>query len=128
LPNKSKRRSTSWSLTGAAQTDAVHVGHRNEHHRFVRNDAQVVETARGAHDCLRLDAFDDAEPVIRVNDLVSDVECHVTPGYEWTLLLGCYEQERLYSLAESAGEINGNACKLRGLSAFRSLFASRQST
>jgi hypothetical protein len=39
----------------------------------------VKETARGAQNSFFFDPFDDAESVVRVDDLVADLECHVSP-------------------------------------------------
>ena len=64
---------------GFAQTDVVHVCHRNQNRRVVRNNPEVKETARGAQNSFFFDPFDDAEPVVRVDDLVADLECHVSP-------------------------------------------------
>ncbi len=63
----------------AAQADAVGVPDRHEHHRLVRRNAERVEPARSAEDGFLFDALDDAETVIRVDDLVTDLECHVSP-------------------------------------------------
>jgi hypothetical protein len=43
--------------------------------------AQLIEAARRAHDGLRLDALDHPETMIRVNDLVADLKCHVSPDF-----------------------------------------------
>ena len=64
---------------GATQADAVDVGNRDEHDRFVGDDAKVIETACSAENGLFFDAFDDPETMIRVNDLVSDLKCHGSP-------------------------------------------------
>ena len=63
----------------AAQSDAVGVADGHEHHRLVRGNAEGVESARRAENGLLFDALDDAETVIRVDDLVTDLECHVSP-------------------------------------------------
>jgi hypothetical protein len=39
----------------------------------------MVEAAGGAEDGLGFDALNDAEPVIWVNDLVTNLECHMSP-------------------------------------------------
>jgi len=52
---------------------------RHEARRFIGH-AELIEAARRAHDGFGLDALNDAEPVVRVNDLVANLECHVTPG------------------------------------------------
>jgi hypothetical protein len=33
-----------------------------------------------AQNSLLFDPFNDAKPVVRVDDLVADLECHVSPG------------------------------------------------
>ena len=42
----------------------------------------MVEPAGGPEDGLLFDAFNDAETMIRVNDLVTSLECHVSPVRE----------------------------------------------
>ena len=64
---------------GAAEADAVDVAHRNEHGGVVRDDSQMVETAGGAENGFVFDPLDDAETMIRVNDLVADFKCHGSP-------------------------------------------------
>ena len=61
---------------GTTQADAVDVVDRHEHGRFVGNDAKMIETAGGTEDGFLFDTRDDAEPLVGVNDLVSDLECH----------------------------------------------------
>jgi hypothetical protein len=39
----------------------------------------MVEAAGGAEDCFGFDALNDAESVIWVNDLVTNLECHMSP-------------------------------------------------
>ncbi len=63
-----------------AQADAVDVVDGHEHGSFIGH-AQLIEAARCAHYGLRLNALDDAEPMIWVDDLVADLKCHVPPGY-----------------------------------------------
>ena len=65
-------------LDGLAQADAVNVGDRHQHCRVVRDDPQVEEPAGRSQNGFFFDSFYDAEPMIRVNDLVSDLECHVS--------------------------------------------------
>jgi hypothetical protein len=60
------------------QADAVDVVHRDKHRRLVRHP-ELVETASSPHDGLGLDTLDDPQTMIRVDDLVSDLECHVSP-------------------------------------------------
>ena len=64
---------------GPAQAHAVGIPDRHEHRRLVGSDAEGIEPAGGAEDGFFFDTFDDAETVIRVNDLVTDLECHVSP-------------------------------------------------
>jgi hypothetical protein len=40
----------------------------------------VKESAGGAKNGFFFDPFDDAESVVRVDDLVADLECHVSPA------------------------------------------------
>jgi hypothetical protein len=62
----------------APESDAVDVVDGHENRRFVRHP-ELIKTTRRAHDGLGLDALDHTKTVIRVNDLVSDIECHVSP-------------------------------------------------
>jgi hypothetical protein len=62
-----------------AKADAIDVGDGHQHRRVVRHDAQVKEAAGGAKNGFFFDAFDDTEPMVRVDDLVADLECHVSP-------------------------------------------------
>jgi hypothetical protein len=39
----------------------------------------MVEPAGGAEDGFGFDALNDAESVVWVNDLVTDLECHMSP-------------------------------------------------
>jgi hypothetical protein len=39
----------------------------------------VIKTAGGAEDCLRFYALHDAESMIWVNDLVTNLKCHMSP-------------------------------------------------
>ncbi len=63
----------------APQADAVDVVDRNEHGRFVRDHPQMIEPAGGAEDGFGFDALNDAESVVWVNDLVTNLECHMSP-------------------------------------------------
>ena len=63
----------------APETDAVDVVDRNEHGRFVGHHPQMIEPAGGAQDGFGFDALNDAESVIWVNDLVTNLECHMSP-------------------------------------------------
>src|SRR5207253_389004 len=68
----------------ASKADAVDVVDRHEHRRFVRHDPEMIKTAGGAENCFFLDARYDAEPLVWVDDLVSDLECHVgSPYLRW---------------------------------------------
>ena len=60
-------------------SDAVDVAHRHEHGRVVRDDADMKKAAGGPENSLVFDAFDDTQPVIRVNDLVTDLKRHNSP-------------------------------------------------
>src|SRR5207237_8315696 len=62
-----------------AETYAVDVGNAHAHRRVVRDDAQVKEAAGGRKNGFFFDTFNDPEPVVRVDDLVADLECHVSP-------------------------------------------------
>jgi hypothetical protein len=64
---------------GAPKPHPVDVVQRNEHSRFVRNHLEMVEPAGGAEDGFGFDALNDAESVVWVNDLVTNLECHVSP-------------------------------------------------
>ena len=63
----------------AAEADAVDIIDRNEDGRFVRDHSEMIKTARCAENCFRLDALNDAKPMIWVNDLVTNLECHTSP-------------------------------------------------
>ena len=63
------------------ESDSIDVVDRHEHRRLVGHNAEVVKTARRAENRLLLDAFDDAETMIRVNDLVTDLKCHRVPRF-----------------------------------------------
>ena len=63
----------------AAEADAVNVVHGNEHGGFVGDHAQVIKTAGCTENCFGFDALNDAESVIWVNDLVTNLECHTSP-------------------------------------------------
>src|SRR4029453_13374122 len=65
---------------GLAKAYAVCVFARNEPRRLVRHHAELVKPAGHTHDGSALDLLNDAEPMIRVNDLVADLECHVAPS------------------------------------------------
>src|ERR1051325_1198971 len=62
-----------------AKADAVNVCNGNQHGRVVGHDAQVKKTARRTENSFFFDAFNDTEPMVRVDDLVADLECHVSP-------------------------------------------------
>ncbi len=61
---------------GAAKPDAVDVVDRHEHRRLVGDDAQMIKPAGSTEDGLLFDTDNDPEPLVRVNDLVSNLECH----------------------------------------------------
>ena len=64
---------------GLAKTDAVDVRDGYEYDGVIGHDAQVEKAAGGPQNGFLFDALDDPEPMIRVNDLVADLECHVSP-------------------------------------------------
>ena len=64
---------------GLSQTDVVDVGDRHEHRRVVRHDPQMKEAAGCTENGFLFNPFDDAESMVRVDDLVTDLECHVSP-------------------------------------------------
>src|SRR5207248_3529623 len=64
---------------GAAKADAVDVAHRHEHGRVVCDDAEMKEAAGGTKNGLVLDALDDTQTMIRVNDLITDLKRHGSP-------------------------------------------------
>ena len=66
-------------LDRASQADAIDVVDRHENGGLVRDHSKVIKTAGGAEDCLRLDALHDAESMIWVNDLVTNLKCHMSP-------------------------------------------------
>mgnify|MGYP003350153633 CR=1 FL=1 len=66
-------------LDRLAETHAVDVGDRHEHRRVIADDAKVKETAGGTQDGLLFDPFDDPETMVRVDDLVTNLECHASP-------------------------------------------------
>ena len=65
---------------GTTQADAVDVVDRDEHRRVVGDHAQVIKAAGGSEDGFSFDALNDAESVVRVNDLVTDLKCHMSPN------------------------------------------------
>ena len=68
---------------GLPQTDVVDVGDGHEHRRVVRHDPQMKKAAGGAKNGFFFDTFNDAESMIRVDDLVTELECHVSPVEGW---------------------------------------------
>ncbi len=66
-------------VDGPPQADAFDVVHRHEDRGFVCDHAKVIEPAGGAEDGFRFDALNDAESMVWVNDLVTDLECHISP-------------------------------------------------
>ena len=63
----------------APQPDAIDVVDGDEHRGFVRDHAEMIEAASSAEDGFGCDALNYAESVIRVNDLVTNLECHTSP-------------------------------------------------
>jgi hypothetical protein len=61
------------------KTNVVNVRDGHEHRRVVRHDPQMEEAAGGAKNSLLFDTFNDAESMVRVDDLVTELECHVSP-------------------------------------------------
>jgi hypothetical protein len=66
-------------VDGASEADAVDVVDRHENRRLVCDHPEMIEPAGGAEDCLGLDALNDAESVIWVDDLVTNLKCHISP-------------------------------------------------
>jgi len=64
----------------APQADAVNIVDWNENGRLVRDHPEMVEAAGGAEDGFGFDALNDAESVIWVNDLVTNLKCHMSPS------------------------------------------------
>src|SRR5215203_7492862 len=62
------------------ETNVIDVVYRNENRCFIRHHAQVVKTAGRPQNCFGFDALNDAESVVWVNDLVTDLKCHVSPA------------------------------------------------
>ena len=81
LPSPSRREEAIdlFVRDGLAKTDAVDVGDGHEHRRIVGDDAQMKEAAGSSENGFFFDAFNDTEPMVRVDDLVADLECHVSP-------------------------------------------------
>jgi hypothetical protein len=68
---------------GLPQTNIVDIRDGHEHRRIVRHDTQMKEAAGGTENCFLFDPFNDAESMIRVDDLVTELECHVSPVEGW---------------------------------------------
>jgi hypothetical protein len=66
----------------APQTYSVYVRDWDKHRGFIGDNAQMIKTASGSKNGFLLDPFDDAETMIRVNDLVSDCESHGSPCWQ----------------------------------------------
>jgi hypothetical protein len=66
-------------VDGASETNAVNVIYRHQDGRFVGHHPQMIETASSSQDGFGFDALNDAESVVWVNDLVTDLECHMSP-------------------------------------------------
>ena len=102
-----------------SRADAVRVADRHEHHRLVRGNTKRVEPAGSAEDGFFFDSLDDAETVIRVDDLVTDLECHVSPVLGRVLSGGC--RSRPIMSIQKAGTILKEIGHKRGRFAFISL-------
>ena len=66
----------------APQPDFAGIGDWHENRRFVGDDPEMIEPARGAEDGLVFDTLDNAKTMVRVNDLVTDLESHESPVCE----------------------------------------------
>src|SRR5262245_3684434 len=67
---------------GSPQPDTVNIGDRHEHGRFVCYDAKVIEAAGRSKNGFLFDSFDNAQTMVRVDDLVSDLKCHGSPCWK----------------------------------------------
>src|ERR1044071_8423742 len=65
-------------VDSAPESDAVNVVDRHEHCRFVGDHSQMIKAASCSQDGFGFDALNDAESVVWVNDLVTDLECHAS--------------------------------------------------
>jgi hypothetical protein len=63
----------------APEADAVYVVDWNEHGGLVGHHPEMIKTAGCAENSFSFDALNNAESVIWVNDLVTNLECHATP-------------------------------------------------
>src|SRR3954453_19750993 len=63
----------------AAEADAIDVVHGNEHCGLVRHHPEMVETARGTEDGFGFYSLNNSESMVWVNDLVTNLECHMSP-------------------------------------------------
>jgi hypothetical protein len=84
---------------------------------------KVIEAAGGTENRLFLDAFNDTETMVWVNDLVTDLKCHISPVCAGRL--GGREARRLVKkrpahLTELRGQMQG---KLAQFGVFRPFFA-----
>ena len=68
------------ALSGAVtQADAIDVIDGHEHCGFVGHHPKMVKTASCPENRFGFDALNDAEAMIWVNDLVTNLECHASP-------------------------------------------------
>ena len=62
-----------------AKSDAIDIGDGHQHRRVIGNYSKMKKSAGRSKNGFFFDAFYDAEPVVRVDDLVADLECHISP-------------------------------------------------
>jgi hypothetical protein len=65
----------------APKAYAIDVIERDEYCRLVRDNTEVIKTTGGTENRLFFDPRYDAEPLVGVDDLVADLECHVGSPY-----------------------------------------------
>jgi hypothetical protein len=65
---------------GTAKTYTVDVVDGYEYGGFIRHHAKVIKAARRPKNGFGFDALNNAESVIWVNDLVTNLECHTSPN------------------------------------------------
>src|SRR5262245_54503872 len=102
----------------APEADAIDVVHRHQHGGLVRDHAQVIETAGRSENSFRFDALHNAETVIRVNDLVTNLECHTSPKRRGDVGKEYRAVSSLLSIPKGCTMINENAPKIRGFCTF----------
>ena len=61
------------------QADAVHVRDRHEHSCVIADDSEMEESTRRTENGLLFDPFNNPETMVRVDDLVTNLECHASP-------------------------------------------------